>query len=187
MDDNDNKPLSWKKVDNLLRADANPVMPVTLGNKEALEAIPDEAERIKEQRLDLIGKIKSNIIERKTGLEMIRAMYEAQLDVGKHKLRRAVDVEKERVDLVANKYLYRLTEEYLHDMRELGPSNYNSRMDTLLRLNEETTKLLGRAEQQSVPSSIKDMTIDAIVKKHQEFYNRIIAEEMQLNGKEKNC
>ena len=113
-------------------------------------------------------------------------MYDAQLEVGKHRLKPAVDVEKQRVDLVANKYLYRITEEYLRDMRDLGLGNYDARMNTLFTLNEETTKLLEKAEAQDVPQSIKDMTIDAIVKKHKEFYTRIIAEEIQLNERQSN-
>lgn len=182
MSNQDDKPASWKKVDSMLRPEPAPPMPVALNNREALEAIPEEADKIREQRLDIIGRIKANNIERKAGLEMMRAMYDAQLEVGKHRLKRAVDVEHQRVDLVANKYLYRITEEYLRDMRELGLSNYDARMNTLFSLNEETTKLLERAEAQNVPQSIKDMTIDAIVTKHKEFYNRIVGEEIQLGG-----
>jgi len=186
MSDNDDKPASWKKVDSLLRSDTTPAIPVALHNKEALESIPEEADKIREQRLDLIGRIKANNIERKTGLEMMRAMYDAQIEVGKHRLKRAVDVERQRVDLVANKYLYRITEEYLRDMRELGLGNYDARMSTLFTLNDETTKLLEKAESQDVPQSIKDMTIDAIVRKHKEFYDRIIGEEIRLDEGPKN-
>lgn len=186
MSDQNDKPASWKKVDSLLRSEATPAMPVALNNREALESIPDEANKIREERLDLFGRLKANGIERKMGLEKMRALYEAELEVGKHRLKRAVDVEKQRVDLVANKYLYRITEEYLRDMRDLGLGNYDARMKTLFTLNEQTTRLLEDAEAQNVPQSIKDMTIDAIVAKHKEFYKRIIGEEIQLDERPAN-
>lgn len=183
MTEPDDKPASWQKVDSLIRTHESPLTSTAASNKEALEAIPEEASKVRDERLDIIGKIKANSIERKAGLEAIRAMYAAQIEVGKHRLKRAVNVERQRVDLVANKYIYQITEEYLRDMRGLGIHNYNARMETLLKLNEETTKLLERAEAQNVPQSIKDKTVDAIVKKHTEFYERIIADEINLDEK----
>jgi hypothetical protein len=185
MTESNDKPASWEKVDGLIRTRESPLTSTAATNKEALEAIPAEASKIRDERLDLIGRIKSNSIERKAGLEAIQAMYAAQMEVGKHRLKRAVDVERQRVDLVARKYIYQITEEYLRDMRGLGMHNYNARMETLLKLNEETTKLLEKAEAQQVPESIKDKTIDAIVKKHAEFYERIIADEISLDERQR--
>lgn len=157
----------------------SPTVPV--GTKQALDSIPDRADEIRKTRLDIIGKMKANSIERKAGLEAIRSMYEAQMEAGKHALKRAVEVEKQRVDLVANKYIYQITQEYLRDMNDLGIHNYNSRMETLFRLNAETTTLLEQAESQSVPQSLKDTTVDAIFTNHTEFYERLIADEIALS------
>jgi hypothetical protein len=108
-------------------------------------------------------------------------MHDAQFEAAQHALRRAVDVERERIDTVANKYIFHITEEYLRNMRELGLQNFESRMQTQLQLNETTSRLLEQAQAQNVPSTIRDATIENILKKHREFSDKLMQEEIKLS------
>jgi hypothetical protein len=185
VDNKDDRPSNWQKFDSLMRQNKAISPSVPVGTKQALESIPERADEIRKNRLDIIGKIKANTIERRAGLEAIHAMYKAQIEAGTHALQRAVEVEKQRVDLVANKYIYQITQEYLRDMNDLGMHNYTARVETLFRLSAETTRLLEQAESQAVPQSLKDQTIAAIIKKHTEFYERIVADEIALSDAQK--
>lgn len=133
------------------------------------------------EKLDLIGRFKANRIERKAALETIKSMHESQLEATRHALKRAVDVQKERVDLIAKKYIFEITEEYLRDMQVMGIHNYQARMQTLFSLNEETGKLLKQAEAQDIPARLREKTLEAILKKYNEFYDRLVTEEKALD------
>jgi hypothetical protein len=146
-----------------------------------LAPINEQIEAIRNQELDLIGRFKRNAIDRRAALESLRSMHEAQLEAAKHALKRAVDVEKERVDAVANRYIFQITEEYLRNMRELGLQNFESRMETLLQLNTTMVKLLEKAQVQDVPPSVRDATMGNIQKKYKEFSDRLMEEEIKLS------
>ena len=145
-----------------------------------LEPINQQIEDIRSQELDLIGQFKRNKIERKAAIEKLRALHDASLEAAKHALTRAVDVEKERVDTVANKYIFAITQEYLRNMRDLGLQNFDSRMETLLQLNERMARLLEKAQTQDVPPSIREATLENITKKYREFADRLMQEEITL-------
>lgn len=146
-----------------------------------LAPINQQIEAIRNQQLDLIGRFKRNAIDRRAALESLRSMHDAQLEAAKHALKRAVDVEKERVDAVANRYIFQITEEYLRNMRELGLQNFESRMETLLQLNTTMVKLLEKAQVQDVPPSVRDATMQNIQKKYKEFSDRLMEEEIKLS------
>jgi hypothetical protein len=173
----DNK---WEKVDSLLRKEEHKTIPST-GRSDPLSPINDKIETIRKQELDIIGRFKRNAIDRRAALEALQAMHDAQLEAAKHALKRAVDVEKERIDAVANKYIFHITEEYLRNMRELGLQNYESRMETLLQLNETMARLALKAASQDVPDSIRTSTIENIHKKYREFSDRLMEEEIKLS------
>ena len=128
----DNK---WSKVDAIVQKKELAVATMGFSNKP-LAPINDQIEAIRSQEIDLIGRFKRNAITRKAALESLRAMHDAQLDAAKHALKRAVDVEKQRIDTVADKYIFQITAEYLRNMRELGLQNYDSRMETPRRTAE---------------------------------------------------
>lgn len=146
-----------------------------------LAPINQQIETIRNQELDLIGRFKRNAIDRRAALESLRAMHDAQLEAAKHALMRAVDVEKERIDAVANRYIFQITEEYLRNMRDLGLQNFESRMETLLQLNSTMVRLLEKAQAQDVPPSVRDATIENIQKKYKEFSDRLMEEEIKLS------
>jgi hypothetical protein len=146
-----------------------------------LAPINDQIEAIRNQEIDLIGRFKRNAIDRRAALEMLRSMHQAQLEAANHALRRAVDVEKQRVDTVADRYIFQITEEYLRNMRDLGLQNYESRMETLLQLNTTMVRLLEKAQAQDVPPSVRDSTIANIQKKYNEFADRLMEDEIKLS------
>jgi hypothetical protein len=151
------------------------------GADKPLAPINQQIEAIRNQELDLIGRFKRNAIDRRAALESLRSMHDAQLEAAKHALKRAVDVEKERIDTVANRYIFQITEEYLRTMRDLGLQNFESRMETLLQLNTTMVRLLEKAQVQDVPPSVRDATIENIQKKYKEFSDRLMEEEIKLS------
>lgn len=168
----------WEKVDAIARKQEQALSPGV--SEPPLAPINDQIETIRNQELDIIGRIKRNTINRKAALEKLRSLHDAQLEAAKHALRRAVDVDKERVDVVANKYIFQLNEQFLKDMQELGLQNFDARMKALLKLNETMAKLLKQAEGQDVPPSVRDATIENILKKYREFADRLMQEEIRL-------
>jgi prophage DNA circulation protein len=123
----------WDHVEAITRRQET-ALGTTQDADKPLAPINQQIENIRNQQLDLIGRFKRNAIDRKAALESLRSMHDAQLEAAKHALRRAVDIEKERVDAVANRYIFQITEEYLRNLRDLGLQNYESRMETLLQL-----------------------------------------------------
>ena len=169
----------WRSVDALVhKKDKDAVQPIPLDLP--LSGMEQRLEVIKNQRLSILGKLKAGKIERRAALGEIQALTEAHLEATKHALKRALDVDKQRVDLIAQKYIYQITEEHLRDMREMGMHNFTARMETLMNLNSETTRLFKQAEDQDVPAVIREKTIEAIMKKYEEFYRKLTAEDMNL-------
>ena len=171
----------WGKVDTLIRRDEQPLATTDLPPGRPLAVIEAYTEKARAQKLDLIGRFKLGAIQRNAALDTIRSMHEAQLEATKHALLRAVEVDKSRVDLIAKKYIYEITQEYLHDMGEFGIHNYQARIETALRLNEVTAQLLQNAQLQDIPEKLREGTIEAILKKHKEFFAQLTAEEIKLS------
>jgi hypothetical protein len=170
----------WDHVEAITRRQET-ALGTTQDADKPLAPINQQIEAIRNQQLDLIGRFKRNAIDRRAALESLRSMHDAQLEAAKHALRRAVDIEKERVDAVANRYIFQITEEYLRNLRDLGLQNYESRMETLLQLNVVMARLLEKAQAQDVPPSVRDATIESIQKKHKEFSDRLMEEEIKLS------
>ena len=170
----------WDHVEAITRRQET-ALGITQDADKPLAPINQQIEAIRNQQLDLIGRFKRNAIDRRAALESLRSMHDAQLEAAKHALRRAVDIEKERVDAVANRYIFQITEEYLRNLRDLGLQNYESRMETLLQLNVVMARLLEKAQAQDVPPSVRDATIESIQKKHKEFSDRLMEEEIKLS------
>ena len=170
----------WKYVDKLTRKEYKSTTLDMVKGARPLEGLELVADKARKDKLSLVTRLKAGAIERKAVLEKMQVIYDAQLEATKHALRRAVDVEKERVDLIANKYIFEITEEYLRDMRDLGIHNYEARMQTLLALNVEVAKLLRQAQGQDVPEKIKETTISAIIAKYEEFSAQLVQEGTKL-------
>ena len=171
----------WDNVEKLIRVPQQPVTPPqALSHEQPLTVIEEQIDKARMQELDLIGRFKRSTITRRAALEGLAAMHQAQLERTKHALHRLLDVEKARIDTVANKYLFHINEEYLKYMNDLGIQNYESRFRTLLELNKTMARLLEQAQGQDVPPSVKETTIQSIVTKYHDFAKRIVEEELRL-------
>jgi len=172
----------WEKANAALqKQQGGAVMKTGATDNNPLAPIKQQIENIRQQELDIVGRYKRNAIDRRAALQALQAMHDAQLDAAQHALKRSVDVEKQRIDTVADKYIFHITEEYLRNMRDLGLQNFESRMETLLQLNKSAAALLEKALAQDVPSAIRDATIENITKKYREFSDRLMEEEIKLS------
>jgi hypothetical protein len=175
----DNKDQKWTVINALVRKGDSSLEPTSPQDKP-LAGLDEHADQLRAERLDLLGRFKARSIDRKTALQKITVIYDTQLEAMKHALKRALEVENQKVDLIAKKYIYDITEEHLRDMQQMGIHNFKARMDTLLKLNLETAALMKSAEQQDVPEKLREMTLDAIIRKYKDFYARLMAEEAAL-------
>jgi hypothetical protein len=171
----------WEKADALLKKQETGAVVKVGGAETPLAPINEKIESIRKQELDIIGRFKRNAIDRNAALEAMRSMHDAHLEATKHTLKRAIEVEKARVDTVADKYIFHITAEYLNNMAELGVKNIESRTQTLLKFNETIARLLEQAQAQDVPNAIRDMTIENILKQHREFVDKVMREEFKLS------
>ena len=170
----------WEKTDAMLRKQTSGAVVKAGGADTPLAPINEKIESIRKQELDIIGRFRRNAIDRNAALDAMRLMHDAHLDAVKHTLMRAVEVEKARVDTVADRYIFHITEEFLRNMQELGLKNFESRMQTLLKLNETLARLLEQAQAQDVPNTIRETTIENIIKKYKEFSEKVAQEEFKL-------
>jgi hypothetical protein len=170
----------WENANTALqRAQSAPLTPIET-QSPTLAPIDAQIAQIRSQKLGVIASFKANKIERTVALTKLKALTDAQLEASTHALRAAVGIEKERINVVANKYIYQLNEEYLTDLGELGLKNLETRMNTLLKLNQVVAGLIAAAEAQNVPASIIDETVQAIASKRKEFFDRILEEAVRL-------
>lgn len=172
----------WEKTHAIVHKHESGTAVVKTGGAETpLATINEKIEAIRHQELDIIGRFKRNAIDRNAALAAMRQMHDAHLEATKHTLKRAIEVEKARVDTIADKYIFQITQECLRNMAELGVKNIESRAETLLKFNETIARLLEQAQAQDVPSSIRDMTIENILKKHREFADKVMQEDYKLS------
>ena len=171
----------WEKADAIARKQADGTVVKAHGSDTPLAPINEKIEAIRKQEMDIIGRFKRNAIDRNAALEALRSMHEAHLDATKHTLKRAIEVEKARVDIIADKYIFHIDQEFLRNMAEMGVKNIESRTETLLKFNETIARLLQQAQAQDVPSAIRDSTIENILKKHREFVDKLWQEEIRLS------
>ena len=175
MAENDGSKL--KELDALLRRGSESIIPASTARESALAGLAEQTENLKNQQLDLIGRYQANKIERKSAVEQLRAIHQTRLEAAKFALTKALEVEKGRIDLVANKYLYQITQEYLQDMAVMGLSNEGARTKTLFALNDQTTKALLEAQAAQWPEALKSKTINSIMKRYEDFSNGLMDEE----------
>jgi hypothetical protein len=172
MTGNDESKL--KELDALIRRGSDSIVPSSTSQQSALAGLEERSENLKTQQLDLIGRFQANKIERKSAVEQLRAIHQTRLEAAKFALGKALEVEKGRIDLVANKYLYQITQEYLQDMAVMGLSNEESRSKTLFALNNQTTKALLEAQAAQWPETLKNKTINSIMKRYEDFSNNLM-------------
>ncbi|GEM_PF-4993711 len=172
MNEDDESKL--KEIDALIRRGTESIVPAAASQGNVLSGLEERSETLKKQQLDLLGRFQAKKIERKSAVEQLRAIHETRLEQAKFALTKALEVEKGRIDLVANKYLYQITQEYLHDMALMGLSNEDARTKTLFALNVQTTAHLQQAQAAQWPETLRTKTIAAIMKRYEEFSNNLM-------------
>jgi hypothetical protein len=175
MTENDSSRL--KELDGLLRRGNESIVPAATARESALAGLEEQSKNLKNQQLDLIGKFQAKRIERKSAVEQLRAIHQTRLDAAKFALTKALEVEKGRIDLVANKYLYQITQEYLQDMAVMGLSNEDARTKTLFALNDQTTRNLLEAQGAQWPEVLRSKTLNLIMKRYEDFSNGLMDEQ----------
>jgi hypothetical protein len=163
-----------KEIDALIRRGNDSIVPASTARESALAGLEERSENLKSQQLDIIGRFQAKKIERKSAIEQLRAIHQTRLDAAKFALSKALEVEKGRIDLVANKYLYQITQEYLQDMAVMGLSNEGARTKTLFALNDQTTKALMEANAAQWPETLRTKTINSIMKRYEDFSNSLM-------------
>lgn len=166
-----------KEIDALIRRKNDLPAPLNSANPSALAGLEKRSDEIRSQKLGIFGEFRANKIERSAAIQQLRMIHNTRLEAAKFALEKGIQVEKERIQLIADKYLYQITEEYLRDMQEMGVSNLKARLDTLFTLNDETTKALTKAQSAQWPETLKMRTIDGIMKKYQEFSDKLMADD----------
>jgi hypothetical protein len=170
----------WEKTDALIQGQTKTELKPVSTPAMPLAPIESQIQVIREKKLGIIGSFKRNGIERRAALTQLQALHDAQMKSTEHALTAALAVDKRRIDVIADKFIFHLDEEYLNDLRDLGIKNFESRMSALLQLNSTAARLMEAAEAQDVPTAMKESTLKGIFKKHQEFFERIMAEETKL-------
>lgn len=170
----------WDKADALMQTQRRTELRPVATPATPLAPIETQIEEIRQKKLGIIGAFKRSGIERRAALTQLQELHSAQLESTKHALEAALMIDKRRIDVIADKYIFHLDEEYLNDLRELGIKNFEGRMSALLQLNSTAARLMEAAEAQDVPQAMKQTTLQGIIKKHQEFFDRVMAEETRL-------
>lgn len=173
MNGNDDE-SKLKEIDALIRRGNDSIVPSSTARESALAGLEERSEILKSQQLDLIGRFQAKKIERKSAVEQLRVIHQTRLEAAKFALSKALEVEKGRIDLIANKYLYQITQEYLQDMAVMGLSNEGARSKTLFALNDQTTKALLEAQAAQWPETLKSKTVSSIMKRYEDFSNSLM-------------
>src|SRR5260370_12613292 len=91
---------SWSAINAVVRK-ADSSVARTSPQDKPLAGLDEHANQLKAERLDLWGRVKARSIDRKTALEKISVIYETQLEAMKHALNSPLEVENQKVDLIA--------------------------------------------------------------------------------------
>ncbi|TWU27558.1 hypothetical protein [Bythopirellula polymerisocia] len=124
----------------------------------------------------LLSQFKANQIKRKSALEALQTHYGSQIDVLKHTLSRAAQVEKSRADVTASQFLKELDSKYLEVLAQLGMRNKDTREKAILDLTDQTTVRLREVAAKDWPQQFKDSIISELMSLHQRYIDEIVAE-----------
>lgn len=124
----------------------------------------------------LLSQFKANQIKRKSALAALQTHYDSQIDVLKHTLSRAAQVEKSRADVTASQFLKELDSKYLEVLAQLGMRNKDTREKAILDLTDQTAVRLQEVQGKNWPQQFKDSIIDQLMSLHQRYIDEIVAD-----------
>ncbi len=133
----------------------------------------DTAMELRSAAKSMIAQWKEKKVTQNAALTILKEKMGAHIEATKYALTKQLELHNKKIDLLADKYIYQMTEEYLKDLNEMGISNLKSRGITVQVLNEETAKLLKQIESQDVPDFMKKKTLEMMMDKWMELFAKI--------------
>jgi hypothetical protein len=159
----------WEIVENLA---ANPEVPT---QKEITKSLTIDKEMVRSPE-GIIAKFKERLIERKACIKLLQTWYDAQLEVGKYQLEKAVQLKKKETDIEVEKIFSDLNSKHLNHLREIGISNFEQKLAAVDKLNSMMTESLTKFQNADWPEFMKNETIKKIIDSYRAFFNKITEE-----------
>jgi hypothetical protein len=124
----------------------------------------------------VVMQYRANQLARKAALQHLNVWYRAQLDVARHRLGEVARVRKAEATLLAEQFLQSINSQHLQFLTDLGLRNEEARNRAFLALGDQTAKALREIQSRDWPASMLDLTIDAVLERHQRFFEKIARE-----------
>ena len=109
--------------------------------------------------LGILAQWRANTISRKSALQELQATYDAQLDILKHRLEKAVTMKNAQADVIATEYLKQLDAQQLDILTKLDLKNKATRERALFDLTEMTAARLREVQNTDWPPELKADTV----------------------------
>jgi hypothetical protein len=164
------KKTNWEVAEQLISKDNT--LPQQAGNRSQMS----REGRFIESPNGLISRVQSEQIKNKAGLEFDRKWYEAQLEVSKHQLKRAVELKIKETDADIERLLTDISRRHLQYLTEMGLRNSEQREEALEQLSDQTAARIKRLQGKDWPESLIEQTINGVIELHQRFFDKILAD-----------
>lgn len=162
------KKNNWELADKLLNRDKN------LPEQHSSRPMLTKEGRFMDAPSGPIAKIKSEQIKSKAALEFDKDWYNAQLEVSKHQLRRAVELKIKETDADIERLLTDISRKHLQYLTEMGLKNSEQREEALERLADQTAQRIKRLQGKDWPESLIEQTVNGVIELHQRFFDKIL-------------
>lgn len=164
------KKRDWGRVNSIMKGD----------NKIAVQedinrSVSITKEMVKEPD-GIIAKYKARAIERKAGVEFLKAWYESQLEVAKHQLKTAVQLKKKESDLEAERFIMDLNRRHLNYLKELEFYNLGERIEAMEKLGDTIAQSMQKISSKDWPQKMIDDTIQGVIDLNKRFFEKIMIE-----------
>jgi hypothetical protein len=124
----------------------------------------------------ILAKFQKQILSRKASIEALKARYDSELEFLTHKLSKACQVEKAKIDVMAEQFLQELDAQNLQVLSELGLRNKETRERALLALTESTVAKLKEVQEKDWPPTLIDSVVGELLALRKRVVDEIMAE-----------
>jgi hypothetical protein len=170
MESSDDITKKWDRANTLMRRDGAVAVADEITNKISLPK-----DMIKEPD-GVVARYKAHAIERKAGVDLLRAWYGAQLEVAKKQLKVAVELKSKEVEMEAERFLMDLDKRQLQYLMQLEFANTEERIVALEKLGDATSRAMEKISSKDWPPKMVDDTIQGIIDLRQRFFDKIMKE-----------
>ena len=141
------------------RLDGGELVPTEISNVPTAPIItlPDS-----NASLGILAQWQANTLSRKVALQQLQVRYDAELDLLKFQLGKAVLMRKAEADVVAKEYLKELDSRQLEILARMGLRNKETRERALFDLTEMTATKLKEVQKADWPPELKTDTINQL-------------------------